>query len=75
MLKAGENNSKKQTFQLWRNDNHPIELDSNFIIDQKMEYIHNNPVVARIVDEPKNYIYSSARDYEGIKGLLDIEKL
>jgi hypothetical protein len=26
-----------------------------------------------IVDEPEHYLYSSARDYAGIKGLLDIE--
>ena len=30
---------------------------------QKLDYIHNNPVVEEIVDEPEDYKYSSSRDY------------
>ena len=30
---------------------------------QKLNYIHNNPVKAGIVDKPEDYIYSSARNY------------
>ena len=42
------------------------------MIDQRLDYIHNNPVKAGIVYEPEHYIYSSAADYCGRKGLLDI---
>jgi putative transposase len=73
MLKAGQANSKKQTLQLWRNDNHPIELYSNAVIDQKVDYIHNNPVESGIVDAPSDYLYSSARNYCGEMGLIDVE--
>ena len=45
------------------------------MIDQKLDYLHLNPVVAGWVDEPEHYLYSSARDYAGIKGLLDIQML
>ncbi|WP_255697687.1 hypothetical protein [Fulvivirga ligni] len=38
-----------------------------------MNYIHNNPVESEIVDEAEYYWYSSARDYAGEKGLLDVE--
>jgi len=31
-----------------------------------------NPVEAGFVDEPEHYLYSSARDYSGKKGLIDI---
>jgi putative transposase len=31
-----------------------------------------NSVVAMIVDEPEYYRYSSARDYAGERGLLDV---
>lgn len=44
-------------------------------MDQKLEYIHNNPVVAGIVRDPEHYTYSSAGDYAGIKGYIDIELL
>ena len=41
-------------------------------MDQKLAYIHNNPVEAGIVDEPESYLYSSARDYAGRAGLIEI---
>jgi len=34
---------------------------------------HNNPVKEDVVVRPEDYLSSSARDYAGIKGLLDIE--
>jgi hypothetical protein len=49
-------------------DNHPIELDTNRLQDQKLEYIHNNPVKAGWFDDAGSYIYSSARDYEVFHG-------
>jgi len=39
---------------------------------QKIEYIHNNPVRRGYVDEPHDWRYSSARNYEGKEGLLEI---
>ncbi len=66
---------KNKFYQVWTNDNHPEELLSNEFIDQKIDYIHNNPIEAGIVDEAEKYIYSSARDYAGIQGLLKIDFL
>ena len=69
---AGKENSRNQNYQFWRQDNQPKELYSNYFTKQKLDYIHYNPVEAGIVDKPEDYIYSSARDYAGNKGLLDI---
>lgn len=33
--KAGEYNSNNRNFQLWRQDNHPIHVYSNNVIDEK----------------------------------------
>ena len=68
----GKYNPNNEEFQFWQQDNHPIELITNKFIGQKLNYIHYNPVEAGIVEEPEHYLYSSARDYTGIKGLLDI---
>jgi len=68
----GERNSNNEKHQFWQQDNHPVCLDTAYLIDQRMDYLHNNPVAESIVEEPEHYIYSSARDYAGIKGLLDI---
>ena len=71
--KAGKSNSNNNNFQFWQQDNHPIELLTPKFIHQKLNYIHNNPVVAGWVDKPEDYLYSSARDYCGAgSGLLAI---
>jgi putative transposase len=64
-------------FKFWRQYNHPKELYSDHFIKQKIEYIHNNPVEAGIVNKAEAYLYSSARDYYNGKhgGLLMVEFL
>ncbi len=57
----------------WQPESRPIELWSNKVIDQKLNYIHNNPVEEGLVFQPEDYMYSSAYDYAGGKGLLDID--
>jgi hypothetical protein len=42
---------------------------------QKLEYIHQNPVKAGFVEKPEDYLYCSARSYQGMKGLMDIDML
>ena len=71
--RAGKNNSNNRKYQFWQQDNHPIELTSNEIKDQKLYYIHRNPVEAGFVDEPEHWRYSSARNYAGEKGMIDVE--
>lgn len=66
---------KKQNpkYMFWEKDNHAVLLDTNEMMDQRLNYIHQNPVGAGIVDDPHHYLFSSARDYAGKKGLLNIE--
>lgn len=72
---AGQKNPNNKNYQLWQQDNHPEELISNKFIDQKLDYIHNNILETGMVEKPEDYMYSSARDYAGLKGLLEIEFL
>ncbi len=39
---------------------------------QKVEYIHQNPVERGCVDEAVHWRYSSARNYAGLQGLLEV---
>jgi putative transposase len=68
-------NNTNQNHQFWTHENHPVELFSNKFKDQKLEYIHQNPVRAGIVEEPWEYIYSSARAYCDMKCILEIDYL
>lgn len=72
---ADKRNSNNTHYQFWQQDNRPIELSTNEIMDQRLDYIHDNPVKEGLVYEPEHYIYSSALDYSGGKGLLEIKLL
>ncbi|MEM8525343.1 MAG: transposase [Bacteroidota bacterium] len=63
----------KKEFTLWQADNHPIELYSPTVIEQKLAYLHNNPVEAGWVERPEHYLYSSASNYYLGQGLLEVE--
>jgi putative transposase len=74
--KAGAANSRNENYQFWQQDNHPKECYSKEFTNQKLDYVHNNPVEAGIVERAEDYLYSSARDYYNTgKGLLNIELL
>ena len=63
--------SNVKRLQFWQHDNKPIELWSNKVIFEKINYIHNNPVKSGLVFRPEDYKYSSAIDYSGDQGLLE----
>lgn len=72
---AGKSNTNNKDYQFWQQDNRPIQLSSAEMVEQRLEYIHQNPVQEQLVAEAHHYIYSSAADYSGGKGLLEIEVL
>ena len=59
-------NAKDREYQFWERNPLSVELWSPQVIEQKINYIHNNPLQEKwsLTDEPKNYKYSSARFYE-----------
>ena len=70
---SGKENSNNRGFQLWQQDNHPIELSTEKILHQKLDYLHKNPVEAGFVEIPEAWLYSSAIDYYcNKKGMIDI---
>ena len=69
---AASHHKRNSIHQFWRHDNHPEIIFSNKFLDQKLNYIHQNPVKAGIVAKAEDYIYSSATNYCDEKGLLDV---
>ncbi|MBN1415131.1 MAG: transposase [Bacteroidales bacterium] len=65
-IKRGEN------YKLWQDGFHPVELETNKMINQRLDYLHNNPVEDEIVENPEEYLYSSARNYCGRIGLIEV---
>ena len=72
---GGHNNNNKE-FQFWKQDYHPICLDTEEKLRQRLDYLHNNPVRSQIVWIPEAYQYSSALDYLTEKsGLIKLDML
>ena len=72
--RAGRYNSNNTNFQFWQQNNHPIELFKAKTFQQKMDYIHNNPVEEGLVINPVDYKYSSATNIAGLDSVIEIDK-
>ncbi|HJN06548.1 MAG TPA: transposase [Bacteroidales bacterium] len=72
---AAANLKRVKDYKVWQDGNHPIALCTTEEMDQRLDYLHDNPVRAEIVNNQEDYIYSSAIDYTGGKGLLNIDLL
>jgi len=70
--KSGEGLNRISNYKVWQDGNQPKEIETNDFLDQKLAYIHNNPVESEIVDEAEHYLFSSARDYSGYSGMLHV---
>ena len=73
--RAAMKNSNSARFQLWQPESHPIELTNNKLAHQKLDYTHYNPLEAGFVNNPEDWKFSSAIDYDGRTGLLEIIQL
>lgn len=74
--RAGSKNASNEKYQFWQNGYHPIELDTIFIIDQRLNYVHENPVRAGFVLSAEEYKYSSARNYASLRDcVMQVELL
>lgn len=60
--------------EFWQHENHSILLDTNEMLQQRLNYLHENPVRAGFVTKAEDWLYSSAIDYytENEKGLFEL---
>ena len=71
--REGKKSSSNFRFKFWEHENHPVLLDSVVMFNQRLNYLHQNPVKAGFVTEPWHWKYSSAIDYfTEQKGLLNL---
>lgn len=52
---AGSKNSNVEKYQFWQQNNQPIEVYSSWVIKQKVNYIHSNPVKQGFVTNPEDW--------------------
>ncbi len=61
-----------RTYQFWQEGVHPELIQNDEMMRQKIDYIHHNPVKRGYVDQAEHWRYSSARNYAGKEGLLEV---
>jgi REP element-mobilizing transposase RayT len=78
MLQRFENCSlslkKIEKFQLWQSCTNPAFIDFKQVykLQERVLYIHENPVRDGVVSNPEHYLYSSAADYAGKPGPVKV---
>lgn len=72
---AGKFDNRIEKYRFWQDKSHPIELVTTELIDQKINYIHQNPVRTGMVSNPEDYLYSSARNYAGLSTVIEIDEI
>ncbi len=61
-----------RAYQFWQEGIHPEWIQNDKMMKQKVDYIHQNPVTRGYVDLPEHWRYSSARNYLGQDGLMEV---
>ena len=49
---AGKSSSSNFRYQFWEHENHPVLLETTEMYNQRLTYLHWNPVTAGFVIEP-----------------------
>ena len=65
VLKHFKSTQKDRDYQFWERRPYSSEMYNRKVTEQKLDYIHNNPVAEKwqLADLPENYHYSSAKYY------------
>ena len=70
---AGKRSGNVSKYQFWQHHSQPIEIYSDKFFFQKLKYIHQNPVESGFVCEASDWKYSSAKNYNGLVNILEID--
>ncbi|MDD5051152.1 MAG: transposase [Sulfuricurvum sp.] len=62
-------------YQFWQEGIAPKLIQSEEMMIERINYIHNNPLKRGYVDDPIHWRYSSAKNYDGNDGLIEIERV
>ena len=65
----------ESTYQFWQEGNHPKQIQDIEMYNQKVEYIHYNPVRRGLVSNEEDWVYSSARNFLGLDSVFQVDEL
>ncbi|MCB9033938.1 MAG: transposase [Chitinophagales bacterium] len=56
-------NHNDRKYMIWQTNSMSVDLYTEKVYNQKLDYIHNNPIKAKYCEKAEDYIYSSADYY------------
>ena len=60
---AAHADGRGNEYKVWQEGFHPIVVETEHFMTQKLNYLHDNPVRKGYVEQPEHWRYSSARNY------------
>ena len=63
---------RDRRYQFWQEGNHPQQILGRNMMIQKVQYIHANPLKCGLVEAAEDWVLSSARNYLGRPGVLEV---
>ncbi len=63
---------RESEYQVWEEGYHPQCIENETVMQQKLEYMHQNPVKRGYVVVAEHWRYSSAVNYAGSHGLIEV---
>ena len=70
---AGKFDNRISNYRFWQDKSHPVELVTTEMINQRINYIHENPVRTGLVATSEEYLFSSARNYAGLSSIIEVD--
>ena len=70
---AGKFDRRIEKYRFWQDKSHPVELSDTKMVEQRINYIHENPVKTGLVAKAEDYLYSSARNYAGLSSVIGVD--
>ena len=66
---------KDRKHKFWQTGYSPKQISSMDMMQQKIDYIHYNPVRKKYVKEPEEWLFSSAHNFSGLPSPLCIDEI
>ena len=71
---AGKFDNRIKKYRFWQDKSHPVEMSTTEMIEQRIQYIHENPVKTGLVAQAEDYLFSSARNYAGLSAEIEMDE-
>jgi REP element-mobilizing transposase RayT len=70
---AADRIKRGKNYKVWQDGFHPVLLQTTFMLEQRIKYIHENPLELELVDHPRSWINSSYLAYEDERHVSNFE--